>query len=81
MQKNITVEKQCSDCKQILPISKFRECKHRSGSSGYRRSCRECENARSQERYHQQKAQLTIDNDEKPNIFRFMDQYKKIKGG
>jgi len=80
MEKNTLVEKQCSDCKQILPISKFRRSKNQPGSFVYRSSCRECEKAQSRERY-QKKTQLDVDNDEKPDIFRFMELYKKVKGG
>ena len=81
MEKNTVVEKQCSVCKQILPISKFRGYKYQSGSIGYRGSCIECEREQNRKRHQQKKAQLDVDNDEKPDLFRFMDQYKKIKGG
>jgi len=80
MQKNTIVEKQCNDCKQVLPISKFRKYKNQSGNFGYRGSCRECERAQERERSHQKKAPLTIDN-ENADIFRFKDFYKKVKGG
>ena len=78
MQLNTTVEKQCSVCKQILPISKFRSYKKQSGSIGYRGSCRECEMEQNRQRQQQKKAQLTI---EKDDTFRFMEMYKKVKGG
>ena len=79
MQKNTIFEKQCNDCKQILPISKFRRYENQSGF-GYRRSCRKCENAQERERSQQKKAHLTLDNDEKPDTFRFRDFYKQVKG-
>ena len=72
---------ECTTCKQILPLSKFRRYKNRSGSIGYRGSCIECEKEQNRKRHQQKKAQLDVDNDEKPDLFRSMDQYKKIKGG
>ncbi len=81
MQKNTIVEKKCRVCKRILPISKFRRFENRSGTFGYRNSCRKCERAQERERYQQQKAQLIIDNYEKNDTFRFRDFYKKVKGG
>ena len=89
MQKNTTVEKQCDNCNLVLPISKFRSYKNRSESIGYRNSCIECEREQSRKRHQQkkaqldvdnnEKAQLDVDNDEKPDLFRFMDQFKKVK--
>ena len=80
MQSVTKVEKQCGVCKQILPLSEFRRYRHQSGDSGYRGSCRKCEREQSRKRHQQQKTQIGVDNDEKPDIFRFMDCYKKIKG-
>jgi len=81
MEKNTVVEKQCIDCKQILPITKFRRYKHQSGNIGYRGSCIKCEMEQNRKRHQQKKAQLDVDNDEKPDLFRFMDLYKKVKRG
>ena len=81
MQKNTTVEKQCSTCRRILPISKFRTYKNQSESIRHRGSCRECEREQNRKRHQQQKTQLGVDNDEKSDAFRFMDFYKKVKGG
>jgi len=61
MNKNTTVEKQCIDCKQILPLSKFRRYKHKSGDSGYRGSCRKCESKAELLRYHQKETQSNIE--------------------
>ncbi len=79
MQKNTITEKKCSVCKRVLPIIKFRRYEHQSGV-GYRGSCRQCERARERERRHQNKAQITNDNNVEDN-YRFLDFYKKIKSG
>jgi len=81
MQLNTTVEKQCSVCKQILPIIKFRSYKNKSGGIGHRGSCIKCEREQNRQRHQRTKMQLGVDNDEKPDVFRFMDCYKKIKRG
>jgi len=76
MQKNTM---QCVSCKQVLLLSKFRRYKSRPGSISHRHNCKSCECEKSRERY-QQKTQSKIDNDEKPDPFRFMDFYRKVKG-
>ena len=82
MGKNTTVKKQCITCKQILPISKFRRYKNRSGSIGYRGYCRECEKAQERERFQKkEKTQSTIEKEMQPDVFRFIDMYRKVRGG
>jgi len=80
-QSNIEKKMECTTCKQILPISKFRRYKNRSESIGHRGSCIECEREQNRKRHQQKKTQSAIDNDEKPDIFRVRDCYKKVKGG
>ena len=60
-QSNIEKKMKCNDCKQFLPISKFRKYNHRFGDSGYRGSCRECEAKTQYLRYHKKKKQLNIE--------------------
>lgn len=78
---NTPVEKQCGVCKQVLPIVKFRRYENRSGTFGYRGSCRECEKAQGRESYRREKVQSNVNNIEKEDNYRFLDFYKKIKGG
>ena len=78
---NNLVEKQCSVCRQVLPITKFRRYKNRSGSFGYRGSCRECEKARERKRYRREKVHLGVDTEEKEDNYRFLNFYKRVKSG
>lgn len=71
----MVLTKECNDCKQVLPLSKFRSHKNQSGSSSYRCYCRDCERKQSQERYRRQKAQPDIKN----TLFQFTDFYRKTK--
>ena len=49
---DVILSKQCTKCKQILPISNFRP--HTDCRDGYRYRCRECERL-----YHRRRRQLT----------------------
>lgn len=72
IEKNNSKVMQCAVCKQILSRSNFRKYKNRSGSIGYRRSCRECERKVEYIRCQKQKVQK--------DEFRFLNFYRRIKG-
>ena len=53
-------EKQCSKCKKILPVEKFR--KDAGKRTGYRSQCKDCEKARIHKYYEDNKEDLLIKN-------------------